>query len=187
MWHNKNEDDMKKEIFIHFPFLISFLVLITVVKNWLSITYWPFWVGGVLGMVFPYLDHLLYVFLLRPYELTSQRVINLVQRKDIKNAVKLLIDTKEERKDLTIHTLFFEIIFAILTFFVVTSSNSLLGRGLVLGFFLHLIIDQFKDFQTVGNLNRWFKGFNISLDNNKTGIYLILGGLVLLIIFAFVL
>jgi hypothetical protein len=185
MWHNKIED-MKKEIFIHFPFLISFLILITVLKGWLSLTYWPFWVGGVLGMVFPYLDHILYVFLLRPYELTSQRVINLVQRKDIKNALKLLVDTKEERRDLIIHTLYFEIIFAILTFFVVTSSNSLLGRGLVLGFFLHLIIDQFKDMQNVGNLDRWFKGFNVSLDK-KTGLYFILGGIVLFIVFAFVL
>lgn len=177
---------MKKEIFIHFPFLISFLILVTVVKGWLSISYWPFWVGGVLGMVFPYLDHILYVFLLRPYELTSQRVINLVQRKEIGNALKLLIDTKEERRDLIIHTLFFQIIFAVLTFFVVTSSSSLLGRGLVLGFFLHLIIDQFKDLQTVGNLNRWFKGFNFTLDK-KTGWYFILGGIVLLIVFSFVL
>lgn len=177
---------MKKEIFIHFPFLISFLILVTVVKGWLSISYWPFWVGGVLGMVFPYLDHILYVFLLRPYELTSQRVINLVQRKDIKNTLKLLVDTKEERKDLIIHTLFFQVIFAALTFFVITSSNSLLGRGLVLGFFLHLVIDQFKDLQIVGNLDRWFRGFNLSLDK-KTGYYLILGGAALLIIFAFVL
>lgn len=177
---------MKKELFIHFPFLISFLILVTVVKGWLSLAYWPFWVGGVLGMVFPYLDHILYVFLLRPYELTSQRVINFVRRKELKNALKLLIDTKEERRDLIIHTVYFQIIFAVLTFFVVTSSNSLLGRGLVLGFFLHLIVDQFKDLQTVGDLNRWFRGFNVSFDK-KTYIYFILGGTALLIIFAFIL
>ena len=169
---------------LQFPFLLSLLILVSVVKGWLSLDYWPFWLGGVLGMLFPYLDHFLYVFLLRPYELTSQRVKYFIQNKRYKEAIRLLVDTRYERVDLVIHSVYFQIIFAVLTFWILTSSGSLLGRGLVLAFYLHLLVDQYKDYQNEGSVDRWFKNFQDVFDQKGKVFYLIAATL-LLLVFAF--
>jgi hypothetical protein len=175
---------MKKELLLQFPFLISFFILISAFKGWLSLNYWPFWVGGFVGMFFPYLDHFLYVLLLRPYELTSQRVKFLLNSKKYKEVFKLLSDTKNERVDLIIHSVYFQIIFIILTFWVITSSGSLLGRGIVLAFYLHLLVDQFKDYQYQGSVDRWFKNFQDIFDQ-KGKIYYLIGASLLFLVFAF--
>lgn len=175
---------MKKELLIQLPFFIALFILVTVFKGWLSISYWPFWFGGLIGIFFPYFDHLLYVFLLRPYELTSQRAKFLFNNKKYNEGLRLLVDTKSERIDLVIHSVYFQIIFAILTFWVLTSSGSLLGRGIVIAFFLHLLIDQYKDYQNQGSVDRWFKNFQDIF--NQTGkIYYLIVATLLLLVFAF--
>ena len=175
---------MKKELLLQFPFFIALFILISVFKGWLLLSYWPFWVGGIVGLFFPYLDHFLYVFLLKPYELTSQRVKFLFNSKRYKECLKLLIDTKTERVDLIIHSVYFQIIFAVLTFWVLTSSGSLIGRGIVLAFYLHLLVDQFKDYQYQGSVDRWFKNFQDIFDQTGKIYYLIVATL-LLLVFAF--
>lgn len=175
---------MKKELLLQFPFLFSFLIMVTVFKGWFSIFYWPFWLGGLIGLFLPYFDHLLYVFLLRPYELTSQRAKYLFNQKKYKEALRLLCDTKFERVDLIIHSVYFQIIFTILTFWVLTSSGSLLGRGIVLAFYLHLLVDQYKDYQYQGSVDRWFKNFQDVFDQTGKIYYLIVATL-LFLVFAF--
>ena len=95
-------------------------------------------------MLLSYTDHVLHVFVYNPQELTSVRVQNLVKNKQIKEALQLLYDTRSERNDLIFHTVLFQIIFAILTFWVVSSSGSLFARGLVLGYYLSLVIFNLK-------------------------------------------
>lgn len=173
---------MKKELFIHFSFLISFFILISVFKGWLSFTYWPFWVGGILGNFLVDVDHLIYVYFLRPHELTSKRVDYMMGKRDISASLNLLAETREERKDLIFHTIFFQLIFVVLTFFVVTSSGSLLGRGMVLAFSLHLLVDQAVDLMEIGNLNTWLKYIPIEVDKDKHKIYWLALFLLLLIL-----
>jgi len=175
---------MKKELLLQFPFLFSTLILVTLFKGWLSLSYWPFWIGGIIGLFFPYIDHIIYVSLLRPYELTSQRFFFLVKNRKYKEALRLLVDTKFERVDLIIHSVYFQIVFAILTFWVLTSSGSLLGRGIVIGFYLHLLVDQYKDFQNQGSVDRWFKNFQDVFDRKGKFYYLIVATL-LFLVFAF--
>ena len=134
---------MKREIFIRLAFLISFFVLLSVVKNWLTLAFWPLWLGGVIGMILPCLDHLIYVFFLAPYELTSQRVIYLVKNKNFLGAFRLLFDTRGERTNLIFHSFIFQIIIFLLAFWLITSSGNLLGKGIMFGLLLHLVIDRF--------------------------------------------
>ncbi|MFC1624930.1 hypothetical protein ACFL15_00985 [Patescibacteria group bacterium] len=175
---------MKKELLLQLPFMIFIFMLVTIFRGWFSISALPFWLGGIIGVLFPYIDHFIYVFLLRPYELTSQRVNFLIKNKKHKEALRLLIDTKHERVDLIIHSVYFQIIFTILTFWVLTSSGSLLGRGIVLAFYLHLLIDQYKDYQNQGSVDRWFKNFQDIFDQKGKTYYLISATL-LFLIFAF--
>ena len=145
---------MRREIFVHLAFLISFFLLISVFRGWLSLSYWPFWLGGLVGTFLPDVDHFIYVYFLKPQEHTSQRTSYMMQKRDVRGAVSLLSDTHKDRETLVLHTVLFQLIFLILTFLVVTSSGSMFGRGLVLSFSLHFLVDQAKDFRE-GNWNRW--------------------------------
>lgn len=138
---------MKRSIFIQFSFLISFFFLLSVFKGWLNFSFWPLWVGAILGQFLPETDHLIYIFFLRPYELTSQRVRYLLKNGNIKGAIRLISETKEERSNLIFHNLTFEIILFILAFLVITSSDNLIGQGIVLSFLLHLQVSKLINFQ----------------------------------------
>ena len=172
---------MKRELFIHFSFWFSFFVLISLFKNFLSLSYWPFWLGGLIGVLMPDLDHLIYVFFLAPQELTSQRVGFLWNRKEIKRLIELLYETRSERRGLIFHTIFFQAIFLLLTFWLMSSSSSLFGKGLVLSFALHLSVDQLVDLIEMKSLINWLKFLPISLDLPKSEIYWSAGVLLVLV------
>jgi len=93
----------------------------------------------------PDLDHLVYIFFLGPQELTSQRVVYLIRNKNFRGAVSLLFDTRAERGDLVLHSNFAFVVILIFTFWMLTSSGSLLGVGLVLGMVVHLLVDRIKN------------------------------------------
>lgn len=133
---------MKRKVFIYFSFLVSFFLLISLYRNWLDLYYWPFWLGGIVGILLPELDHIVYVFFSNPQEVTSQRVQFLCKNKQFKRCAQLLLSTGQERTGLIFHTILFQAIFFALTFWVMTSSTSLFGKGTVLAFSLHLVIDQ---------------------------------------------
>lgn len=173
---------MKKEILIHFSFLILLFALISLIRRYLNLSYWPFWVGGLVGTLLPDLDHLLYVFFLKPEDLTSQRVNYMLGKRDLWGSLNLLAETRSERVKLIFHTSLFQIIFAVLSFWVMTSSGSLFGRGLVLAFLLHLVIDQMVDLRTVGNLFNWFKNFPVTFPQEKERLYWRINILFLLIL-----
>lgn len=180
---------MKRELFIHFLFVIPFFILISLARNWVSLPYWPFWIGGVVGTLLPYADHFIYIYLLAPHELTSQRVVSYVAQKKIGSALNLAFVTAEERSKLIFHKAYFQAIFLVLTFWVMTSSGSLLGKGIVLAFSLHLIIDQLEELLRVRNLNSWFREITFippeGLDRDKTYAYFGIN-LLALLLFAFV-
>jgi hypothetical protein len=177
---------LKKEVFVHASFLLSFFIFISIVKNWLGLAYWPLWLGGIIGTLLPDIDHLIYVYFLRPQELTSQRVVYLMNKKDYRGAFRLLIETKNERTKLIFHTVIFQLIFLVLAFLIITSSGNLFGRGLVLAFLLHFSVDQMVDISQTGVLTKWFSQTPIILENKQATSYF-LGGVVTLLILGFLL
>lgn len=172
---------MKRELFIHFSFWFSFFVLISLVKHFLSLSYWPFWLGGLVGVILPDIDHLIYVYFIKPTDLTSQRVNYLVNKSQLWRSVQLLYETRSERRGLIFHTIFFQLIFFVLTFWLMSSSASIFGKGLVLSFALHISVDQLVDLVDMKNLDNWLKFLPISLDLNKSKIFWSTGMLLVLI------
>ncbi len=151
-----------------------------------------FLLGGLIGTVLPDIDHVIYIYLLHPQELTSQRINYVLanQTQPVKQRVwhvfELMAATRQERKGLIFHTAYFQIIFWVLAFLVVSSSGSILGRGLVLAFSLHLIVDQFLDLMKLENLDNWFRQLNIQLEKEKY-LFFWLGNVSILLLFSFVL
>lgn len=152
---------MRRELALHFGVFLLFLVLIVLLRQWFSLSYWPFLVGGVLGTILPDVDHLIYVYFVSPQDLTSQRVSYLVDKRDLLRSVSLLYETRTERKNLIFHSTIFQIIFWVLCFLVLTSSGSIFGRGLVLAFSLHLIVDQAIDFRFLNQKPTPYFYFNV--------------------------
>lgn len=168
---------MRKEIINYLMFWFAYFVLVTIFNSLYSFNYWPLYLGGLVGLFMSNLDHLLHVFVLKPQELTSLRVIALFNNKQIKEAINLLYDTREERRDLMFHTVIYQIVFTVLTFWVVTSSGNLFGRGLVLGYFLSL---------TIYNLRKFVNKELIFGDADQTRIYFA-GQVILLFVFGLLL
>jgi hypothetical protein len=155
---------MKRELFIHFSFWFSFFVVVTLFNKLFSLSYWPFWLGGLIGLVLPDLDHFLYAYFIHPQDLSSQRVNHLLQNSQVKRSVELLYETRNERRGLIFHTVLFQAIFFILTFWMLSSSGSMLGKGLVLSFALHLAVDQLIDLTETQSMENWFKNLPFNMD-----------------------
>jgi len=51
----------------------------------------------------------------------------------------------------------FAVLFVLVSFFIVTSSGSLLATGLVLSLYLSLVLWQLGEWQINGNLNSWYR------------------------------
>ena len=173
---------MRRELFIHFLFWISLFIFISIFRGYLSISYWPFWLGGVAGTLLPDIDHLIYIFFLNPQELTSQRVDFLLKKKEIPRVLTLLSETRSERKNLIFHTFIFQILFFVVAFLVLTSSTSMLARGLVLAFLIHLSVDQVTDFIEIKNLDSWGKLFSDFSSEKYLNLYLTISILLLIAI-----
>lgn len=133
---------MRREVFVHTSFFISFFILFSLLKGWLKLSSWPFWLGGLTGSLLPILDHLIYVFFLAPQELSSQRVVYLFRNKNFTSALRLLIESRMERTNLIFHSNTFLVVISILTFWILSSSGSLVGTGLVLGALIYLLVDR---------------------------------------------
>jgi len=164
---------MKKDIITHATFLLSFFLVITLIKHWFRLNYLYFWLGGFVGTFLPVFDHVFYVYILRPYEQASIDIRNLLSQRQFKRALSLIYFTKRERIKLILHTAYFQIIFLVLSFLVITSSGSLFGRGLVLAFSLHLFIDEAIDYMEKKDIGNWFRDLAVTMDNDKVRIYLL--------------
>ena len=162
---------MRREIFLHYSFWFSFFVFVAIAEHYLSLPYWGFWLGGIIGTILPDVDHIIYFYLVKPVELTSQRFNFLLERRQIGKMFSLLYGTRSERNELIFHTILFQVIFFVLTFWMLSSSGSLFGKGMVLAFALHLLIDQVIDLTELGSLNNWFKDLPVTLDLAQSKIY----------------
>lgn len=177
---------MKKELSTHLLFSLSFVVFVSVFHKWIGLPYIAIFLGALVGTILPDMDHFIYTYFINPQDLTSQRVDYHLKKKEISNTFNLLTQTRYERKNLIFHSVYFQIIFLILTFFVMTSSGSMFAKGIVLAFSIHLIADQMMDFIEVDNINLWFEKVNLKLDKEKQVIYWV-ANIILLMIIAFVL
>lgn len=162
---------MKKIFATHFVFAAALFILISVYRDWLSLSYYSFWWGAVLGIILPYADYLIYVYLLKPKDAVSQEAVAMISKKKISKTADMLVSSFGTRKGLLMHNASFQALFLVFSIWIITSGN-LLGMGLVLAFMLHLILDQMTDFIEKGNIDNWFDGFPVNLDKQQRLWYL---------------
>ncbi len=74
--------------------------------------------------------------------------------------------------------------FAAVSFFIVTSSGSLLASGLVLSLYLTLILRQAGEWHVVGNLNSWYRMIAEPVDA-RTQLLVFIGFMILFLVETF--
>lgn len=67
-------------------------------------------------------------------------------QKDFKSLFKLFSETHENHKNLIFHHYFSQIVLALISFFVFTSSNSTFTMAFILAINLHLLSDEISDY-----------------------------------------
>lgn len=178
---------MSKEEFNQFIGVFILLIIITFLKRWFEYAFALVWLGVLIGYYLPFLDHLFYAYIIRPGAEVSRNIRKLITVRNLfsikrnKALVNYVNETKDQRDRLIIHTAYFQMVFALLTFFILSSSSSLFARGLVFGFSLKLFVEEVFEFYSTKKISKWFSEMPISLDTHKTKVYLYANVLVLLI------
>lgn len=154
----------------------------------LSVIHWRYkldllflWAGVGLGQLLWHIDHLLYIFVKAPHEYTSQRVMRFLQNRKAREALELLIQTADERPRSLFCSVLFQGFLFVVAFFVLTSSSSVTGAGLVLGLLLQPLTSQGRQFLKTGEISDWFWQLKVKPSRNLQALYF---GLVFLV-FAF--
>ncbi|MCS7091981.1 MAG: hypothetical protein NZM26_01365 [Patescibacteria group bacterium] len=170
---------MKERLIVHTSLFFALLLLVGLFKQWfssyeLSSLYrviLPFLYGAIIGSLLPYLDHLIYVYGIRPEELTSQRVRGYFSKGNLVSGIKLLFASHDERNKFILHTAHFQLIFVLVSFWVVSSGASIFGKGVVVFFLLHLVVEQILQLNEKKNINNWFYAIPFDLSKKQQILY----------------
>ena len=175
---------MKKDLLTHFVFFTAFFLFITLMRGWFDLDFVNFWIGGIIGTLLPDIDHLIYVYFLRPQEAVSQKVTTMMSEGKTGQGLSMLAATQSERQKLIFHSAHFQLLFVAFALLILTSTGSLIARGIVVAFLLHLAVDQAVDLFEKKNIDHWFHKIPVVLDKEQKRWFFILF-LEVVIIFGF--
>ena len=152
--------ELKKEIGDH---LISSLVIFIFAEavwlisgNFSVLSAVFFLLGLVLGTFILDVDHLVYWYFLKPSLEESKKARELISQKQYKQALSLLAENHKAHTSLVFHHFVFQAVLLIVSFFIISSTTSIFGKGLVLAMSAHLLLDQFLDLRTnPDHLKNW--------------------------------
>lgn len=147
------------EVFSHIIVTIVYFLAITILRGNLNLSVFWLWIGAFVGAFILDIDHLIYWFWTNPQKEDSQQAILIWKTKSLrgwKDLFSLLKNCHPSHSRLIFHTIVFQIVLLITTFFVLTSSNNIFVSGLVLSMNLHLLKDEWQDFiKNPTNLSNW--------------------------------
>lgn len=173
----------KQEWLVKISLLLALLASISLYRGLLDLSILPLWIGGILGLLMPDLDKLYYTYVVNPKTKNNlSKDQFLANRDEFEN--KVYDDAKNSSLVTLFHTANFQLFFVVLGFFVVSSTASMLGKGVVVGFLLHLLVEQVMTYLRSKNIDAWFRNFVVGLDANQKRVYLVANGLAILF-FAF--
>lgn len=138
---------MKRYFFSHLPLALGYGLLIFAVKSgwwrfeWLNLISWVWWIVGVIvGVLILFLDRIAYTYAY-PSEQLSQYFTWYIKQKKYLSAFELLDSRRMEQERLTFRSSLFMVVWVPLSFFALTSTTGLFGKGVVMGLMLHILKD----------------------------------------------
>jgi len=101
--------------------------------------------GAIIGWLIPWLDKIVYIYILHPEVQAAQYVKYQISQKQFKAAWQSLNTRAKEFDKLTTRSLLFQLAWVVLAFFAVTSSAGWFGKTLVLTIGGRLLFEQWQD------------------------------------------
>ncbi|MFH1244320.1 MAG: hypothetical protein V1487_01965 [bacterium] len=133
---------MKRYVLSHLPMAVVYALLIVVVRgrSW----EWAGWVAGVImGVLVLFLDRVVYTYSY-PGAQISQQFAWYWKEKKWRTALTLLDTRRLEQERLTFRSGLFMAVWVPLSFFALTSTTGLFGKGVVMGLMLHILMDSWR-------------------------------------------
>ena len=99
--------------------------------------------GVVLGVLLLFIDRISYTYAY-PGEQLSQQFTWYVKQKQYLTGLALLDSRRLEQEKLTFRSALFMVVWVPLSFFALTSTSGLFGKGVVMGLMLHVLTDSWR-------------------------------------------
>ena len=134
----------KKLIFLGYFFGIFILNRLS--KGVLVSLFWElilWFSGAILGGYFIKLDQLFYVYFTQPEAPLSLEIKSLLKQKRNKEAWNLFRQRVGEQR-LAFRSALFQVVWVVLAFFTLTSTNIIFGKTVVMAVGLHLLLDEWE-------------------------------------------
>lgn len=144
----------QNELASHFFVFLVYFFLLALLRFKLDLGLFWLLVGGLVGTYILDVDHLIYWFVSHPEKEDSGKALEITRRirgirgiRDIAGELyQLGQQYHNEHLHMVFHTISFQLILLILTVYVLSSSGSYFGAGLVLAINLHLLKDIWQDY-----------------------------------------
>ena len=142
---------MKNEFRDHVWPLVGIFVVISLFwvlakVKWFEFVYLFFGLGW--GAFFLDLDHLVYWLYINP-RIEESRLAQIALKKyDFDAVFKLLQATSKSHTNLVFHHFFFQVVLALISVFVFTSTGNTFAMAFLLALNIHLLVDEYQDFTT---------------------------------------
>lgn len=141
---------MKREFQIHLLPLLGIFLLTSTVWFFSKVPYYQFvflFIGLLVGAFLLDIDHLIFWLILKPNLDESKLALVAIEKHDYVSIIKLINSTRHSHTSLIFHHFFFQVVLALVSVFVFTSSNSIIGMSTLLAINTHLIVDEINDYQ----------------------------------------
>ncbi len=136
---------MKRYIFSHVPMALGYGLVVFLIRGvWSNPLPWIWWVLGVIvGVLILFADRIVYTYSYPGAEV-SKAFAWLFKEKKYLQALNMLDEHRLEQERLTFRSSLFMSLWVPLSFFALTSTSGLFGKGVVMGLMLHILNDAWR-------------------------------------------
>lgn len=141
---------MKRELQIHLLPLLAIFILTSAIWFIAKVPYYQFiflFVGLCAGAFALDLDHVIYWLILKPNIEESRLAKIAINKHDFISIIKLINSTRHSHTSLIFHHFFFQVVLALVSVFVFTSSNNIIGMSTLAAINIHLLVDELNDYK----------------------------------------
>ncbi len=155
MCYHENMKELRREIVSHLLVSLVYFFLVSLFNLNLGWRLLWFWLGALLGTFILDIDHLLLGLNPETKAEWAEKFRQLWQEKKYKAAVLVVAETHLEHRQLIFHSALAQPLLLLLAFFILSSTASFFGIGLVMSMNLHLLKDLWSCYFTDQQLE-WF-------------------------------
>jgi len=156
--------------------ILAFISLLWLIQKAPFGYFLELFLGFIVGNTIIETDHFIHWYYLDPNNQESKIARQLIKNKQIKSLLKLMAETAQFHTSLIFHHVIFQLVFLVITFFVFTSTSSIIGKSTVFFLNINLLIKQlFQLFQNPSYLQKWlFARLDKQLPKSKLAYYIYL-------------